>query len=247
MSSDYQRIVSLVPSLTELLIDLGLATRLVGRTRFCKHPLNKVRAIPIVGGTKNPRLDAIRQVDPDLVIANREENRPEDVRALADDFEIELTDIGTIEDALIAIHRLGKKLGAGDKARRLITQIQHRLDERPEEPELRTAYLIWKDPWMSVGADTYIHDVMKHWKLRNVFNHQNRYPQFKLDELSRYNPDLILLSSEPYPFEEKHLPRVEQACPGARVLLTEGEWFSWYGSHMKHAFGRLNVWRKAIS
>lgn len=247
MSSTYRRIVSLVPSLTELLIDLELEKKLVGRTRFCVHPEEKVTEIPIVGGTKNPRLDKIRQADPDLIIANKEENRPNDIQSLMDDFEVEVTEITTIEDALITIHRLGQKLKVAKQARSLISDIQNCLDERPDESELGTAYIIWKDPWMSVGRDTYIHDVLEHWNLPNVFNGRTRYPKLDLEELQRYNPDLVLLSSEPYPFKEKHLAQVEEACPAARVLLVEGEWFSWYGSHMKHAFERLNVWRKAIS
>ncbi|HKK45904.1 MAG TPA: helical backbone metal receptor [Balneolaceae bacterium] len=247
MPTDFQRIVSLVPSLTELLIYLGMEDRLVGRTRFCVHPKDKVKEIPIMGGTKNPRLDKIREANPDYIIANKEENRPQDIRKLMDDFEVNVTNIATIEEALIAIHELGKTLGVERKADRLIDQIQHYLDDRPDEPSLNTVYMIWKDPWMTVGGDTYIHDVMKHWQLDNVFGDRSRYPKIELSELQPYNPDLILLSSEPYPFKEKHLNQVEEFCPAARVLLVEGEWFSWYGSRMESAFARLNVWRKAIS
>ena len=244
---DYQKIISLVPSLTELLIDLGLKDRLAGRTRFCIHPADEVDDIPIMGGTKNPRLDKIKEAQPDLIIANKEENRPQDIKTLMDDFDVELTDIATIEDALIVIHNLGQKLNTADQAEKLITQIQSRLNDRPEEPELRTAYMIWKDPWMSIGHDTYIHDVMDHYNLTNVFGEKTRYPKFDLKELKQYHPDLILLSSEPYPFKEKHIATVEEVCPAARVLLVDGEWFSWYGSQMKHAFERLNIWRKAIT
>lgn len=241
-----KNIISLVPSLTELVIDLGLKEQLIGRTRFCVNPKGKVSDIPIMGGTKNPRLDKIREADPDYIIANKEENRPQDIKALMDKFEINVTEIATIEDALITIHQLGQTLEVKDEAERLISDIQQRLSERPDEPELRTAYMIWKDPWMSVGKDTYIHDVMTHWNLPNVFGDKTRYPKFELEELKAYNPDLILLSSEPYPFKEKHITQVEEVCPAARVLLVEGQWFSWYGSRMKHAFGRLNGWRRAI-
>lgn len=247
MASNYRRIISLVPSLTELLIDLELKDKLAGRTRFCVHPKEEVADIPIVGGTKNPRLDTISQADPDLIIANKEENRPTDIKTLMNDFEVEVTNIATIEDALITIHRLGQKLQVTERAGELISDIQDRLTDRPGEPELRTAYMIWKDPWMSIGGDTYIHDVLEHWNLPNIYGSRSRYPKLDLNELQSYNPDLVLLSSEPYPFREKHLAQVQEVCPAARVLLVEGEWFSWYGSHMKHAFGRLNVWRKAIS
>lgn len=247
MNKSPQRIISLVPSLTELVIDLGLEDKLVGRTRFCVNPKEKVEEIPIVGGTKNPRLDKIREINPDYIIANKEENRPQDIKKLMGDFEINVTDIATIEDALITIHELGQTLGKATEAEQLISDIQQRLDQRPDEPELSTAYMIWKDPWMTVGHDTYIHDVLEHWNLPNVFSDKKRYPNFNLKDLRKYNPDLILLSSEPYPFKEKHIAQVEEACPAARVLLVEGEWFSWYGSHMKHSFGRLNAWRRTIS
>lgn len=245
--SNYQRIISLVPSLTELVIDLGFKEQLVGRTRFCVNPAKEVTDIPIMGGTKNPRLGKIREANPDLIIANKEENRPQHIKPLMADFDVKVTEIGSIEDALITIHELGQILDAEEKAERLIDDIQQHLNRRPDERVLRTAYLIWKDPWMSVGGDTYIHDVMKHWQLSNIFEDKNRYPKFELGELKTYNPDLILLSSEPYPFKEKHIAQVEEACPAARTLLVEGQWFSWYGSRMKHAFGRLNGWRSVIA
>ncbi len=247
MATPPQRIISLVPSLTELVIDMGLQERLVGRTRFCVHPKEKVEEIPIIGGTKNPGLDKIRDLEPDYIIANKEENRPEDIEALASDFEVNVTEIATIEDALITIHELGKKFDTLEKAEKLISNIQEALEDRPRVSELNTAYLIWKDPWMTVGRDTYIHDIMDHWKLPNVFADKKRYPKISLDNLKRQNPDLILLSSEPYPFKEKHMAQIEEACPAARVLLVEGEWFSWYGSRMEHAFKRLNGWRKTIA
>jgi ABC-type Fe3+-hydroxamate transport system substrate-binding protein len=247
MATNKQKIISLVPSLTELVIDLGLEDQLVGRTRFCVHPKEKVEQIPIVGGTKNPRLDKIREINPDYIIANKEENRSQDIESLSEDFEVNVTEIATIDDALITIHELGQIFNKTEQAKKLITDIQQRFEERPEEPQLRTVYVIWKDPWMTVGGDTYIHDVLEHWNLPNVFGEKMRYPEFSLTDLKEYNPDLILLSSEPYPFKEKHLAQVEEVCPAARVLLVEGEWFSWYGSHMKHAFERLNGWRKTIA
>ena len=247
MSSTYQRIVSLVPSLTELLIDLGLKERIAGRTRFCVHPQDEVQDIPIIGGTKNPRLDKIGNLDPDYILANLEENRKEDVHELAENYHVKLTDISTIEDALITIHEIGAELGVADKAKHLTSDLINALEERPDEPPLQTAYFIWKDPWMTVGKDTYINDVMDHWNLLNVFREQTRYPKVTFYDVAERDPELILLSSEPYPFKEKHLAEVEEAFPQARVLLVEGEWFSWYGSHMLHSFKRLNVWRKAIA
>lgn len=247
MSYPYSRIISLVPSLTELIIDLGLGKQLAGRTRFCVHPKKQVADIPIIGGTKNPRVDKIIDLNPDIIIANKEENRKHHIEQLQKNHRVEVTDIGTIEEALFTIYDLGEKLGARQKAKTLIEKINQRLYQHPDEPALRTAYFIWKDPWMTVGGDTYIHDVMDHWNLQNIFAQHTRYPNIPLETLPDFKPELILLSSEPYPFKEKHLAEIQQVCPDTRVLLVEGEWFSWYGSGMLHAFERLNVWRKAIA
>lgn len=245
--ADFKKIVSLVPSLTELLIDLGLKDRLIGRTRFCVHPKEQVEDIPIMGGTKNPRLDKIKAAKPDYIVANKEENRKEHIEELRRDFRVNLTDISSIEDALITIHELGNELQAAEEALELTTAIHDVLEEIPDEPPLRTAYFIWKDPWMTAGSDTYIHNVMKHWNLENVFKGSNRYPKVTFYDIAEKDPELILLSSEPFPFKEKHLSEFEEAFPNTRTLLVEGEWFSWYGSHMLHSFKRLNVWRKAIA
>src|SRR5699024_2708561 len=179
----YQRIISLVPSLTELLVDLGLQEFIVGRTRFCVHPKEKVEDIPIIGGTKNPRLDRIKNLSHDYVLANKEENRKDDILELAQAHNVRLTDISTIEDALITIHELGKELGAAKRADQMVSQLTEMLENRPGEPLLRTAYFIWRDPWMTIGRDTYIHDVMKHWNLINIFEDQLRYPKVTLHDL----------------------------------------------------------------
>lgn len=243
----HQRIISLVPSLTELLVDLGLQESIVGRTRFCVHPRDKVENIPIIGGTKSPRLDKIARLNPDYILANKEENRKDDILELSRTHNVRLTDISTIEDALITIHELGKELGAAKQAGQMISRMTKTLENRPDEPPLRTAYFIWRDPWMTVGRDTYIHDVMQHWKLTNIFEDQLRYPHITLHSLADRNPELILLSSEPFPFKEEHVAEVRRALPDVRILLVDGEWFSWYGSRMLRSFNRLNVWRKAIA
>ncbi|WP_240596807.1 helical backbone metal receptor [Rhodohalobacter barkolensis] len=242
-----QKIVSLVPSLTELLFDLGLGKQVIGRTRFCIHPEGKVNQAEIMGGTKNPRLDKIQEAQPDLIIANKEENRKKDIEKLQSDFEVMVTDINTIEDALLTIHEIGKRCGAEEAAEELTSAIRKEYDNVPNEPLLSVAYLIWREPWMTIGSDTYIHSVLRRWKLENVFGDQTRYPKTSLDEIKNKQPDIILLSSEPYPFKEKHLKEIEQNCPDCRVLLVDGEWFSWYGSRMLPSFRKLNSFRKAIS
>lgn len=242
-----ESIISLVPSLTELLFDLGLGDRLAGRTRFCIHPEEKVESVPIVGGTKNPRLSKILDIKPDLVIVNREENRKEDVEKLTGSLDVMVTDINTIVDALLTIHDIGKRCGVAIEADGMIEKIKVELNNVPDEPQQSVAYIIWREPWMTVGHDTYIHSVLTHWKLENIFGDQTRYPKTTLNDLSKKAPDLILLSSEPYPFKDKHREEVEAACSDSRILMVDGEWFSWYGSRMLPSFKRLNSFRKAIS
>lgn len=242
------KIVSLVPSLTELLFDLGLSERIVGRTRFCIHPKESITDVPIVGGTKNPNLDKIRTIDPDLIIANKEENREEDIRQLQNEgYKVMVTEVGTIEEALFVIHDIGWTFGVQEKAKNLIQSIQDEMTKTEAFPEKRVAYLIWKDPWMSIGRDTYIHSVLEHYHLNNVFSDKTRYPKTTLHEISLKKPDLILLSSEPYPFKEKHIKEVGEACSGSDILLVNGEWFSWYGSRMLSSFRRLNRFRRALN
>jgi ABC-type Fe3+-hydroxamate transport system substrate-binding protein len=242
----YQRIISLVPSLTELLIDLGLTDQLIGRTRFCIHPEEKVEEIKIVGGTKNPNLEKIVELKPDFILANKEENRKEDIEMLDNYAEVRVTEIDSIQDAILEISSLGNHLGVMEEASALVDKISALLNQRPPANTLSVAYFIWKDPWMTVGNDTYIHDVLHKYNLNNVFGLQKRYPTTSLEELKKKQPDLILLSSEPYPFKEKHLEEIKSVCPEATVQLINGEWFSWYGSRMVESFSQLNKWRRSL-
>lgn len=242
----FQKIISLVPSLTELLIDLGLKDRLIGRTRFCIHPASQVKDILIIGGTKNPNLEKILKLKPDYILANSEENRKEDVLLLQAETHVKVTEINTIEDALLTIHQLGKDFEKQQRAASLIASIQQQLEDIPELPGVRASYLIWRNPWMVAGSDTYIHDVLSRWHLDNVFADQSRYPEITLDLLAKKRPELILLSSEPYPFKEQHVKEISQFCPDSHILLVEGEWFSWYGSRMLPSFRSLNKWRETI-
>ncbi|MDZ7717795.1 MAG: helical backbone metal receptor [Balneolaceae bacterium] len=172
----------------------------------------RLRQIPIVGGTKNPRLDKIREIKPDLIIANKEENRQEDVEELKRDFDLHVTEVGNINEALFTIHDIGWKCGVEEKAKEMIHNIQERMENVPDEKPMSAAYMIWRDPWMTVGGDTYIHSVMDHWKLENVYADKTRYPNISLEELSYKKPDVVLLSSEPYPFKETHIKEVSEYC-----------------------------------
>jgi len=242
----YNRIISLVPSLTQLVLDLGLKDRIVGRTRFCIHPEELVANIPIIGGTKNPNIDKILSLEPDYIIANHEENRKEDIELLQDKVKVNITKINTIKDAIEVINELGIDLNVLPKSQALVNSIQELLLKAPQVDHLKTAYFIWKDPWMVASKKTYIDSVLSHYKLENVFSDESRYPQVALDDLAKKSPNLILLSSEPYPFKEKHIAEIRNTCPDATILLINGEWFSWYGSGMLKAFKQLNTWRKDL-
>lgn len=242
----YKRIISLVPSLTELLVDLGAKERLAGRTRFCIYPSEIIGEIPHIGGTKSPDIYKILDLQPDLIIANKEENRKEDIEQLSEHAEVVLTEIDTIAHALDCIRELGIRLNISSKAEILTSTIQLLLDKAPEVEPVNTAYFIWKDPWMTIGNDTYIHDVMARYGLVNIYGNQTRYPEAGFEELASLNPELILLSSEPYPFKEKHILEIQKICPESTIKLVNGEWFSWYGSRMVPSFEELNTWRKQL-
>jgi ABC-type Fe3+-hydroxamate transport system substrate-binding protein len=243
----YQRIISLVPSLTELVLDLGVGKKLIGRTRFCIHPEELVVDIPIIGGTKTPNVDKILSLKPDYIIANHEENREEDVRILQSYSEVNVTKINSINDAINAICEIGGDIGLASNAQKLVDHIMTLLSTSPTFEPVKTAYFIWRDPWMVSGSNTYIDSVLSNYNLENVFSSRERYPEISLDELERNSPELILLSSEPYPFKEKHIKDIQKVCPNANIQLINGEWFSWYGSGMIKSFKNLNQWRNKIS
>jgi len=246
MPAEYpKRIVSLVPSLTEFLVDIGVGERLVGRTKFCIHPNDVVVAIPTYGGTKNPKIDAIIAAGADLVVMNREENRREDFEALSGHTNVLMTDILTVADALREMRRIGNTVGCEDASEKMCSQIETALPEMPDI-SVDVAYFIWRDPWMVAGRSTYINDVLMKFGMCNVFADMERYPEISLDELHLRNPSLILLSSEPFPFKLKHIMEIQSTLPDARVELVDGEWFSWYGSRMLPAFKSIDKWRKIL-
>jgi hypothetical protein len=234
-----KRIVSLVPSQTELLFDLGLDSRVAGITRFCVHPSEWFLSKPRIGGTKALDLEKIRSLDPDLIIANKEENVKEQVEELAKDYPVWVTDVNDLESALGMIRELGqlthsfeKAIQIADSVKLSFKQMRVRLSNvaRP-----RVAYLIWKDPYMTVGGDTFISSMLTEAGFINVFQDRLRYPEITVEDIRKQHCDAVLLSSEPYPFSEKHISSLAPELPGCRILLADGEMFSWYGSRMLKA------------
>jgi ABC-type Fe3+-hydroxamate transport system substrate-binding protein len=231
-----QRIISLVPSQTELLYDLGLDKETIGITRFCIHPESWYRTKSRIGGTKDLHLDKIKGLHPDLVIANKEENTREQVEEIRKFCPVWTSDVSKLTDALVMIRGIGQLTGKSDSANRLASDIETDLLALSGEFTLLTAaYLIWKDPYMTAGGDTFINEMMKICGLRNVFSHKLRYPEVTVEEINAVSPNVVLLSSEPYPFREKHIEPLERQLPGVKVFLADGEMFSWYGSRLLHS------------
>jgi ABC-type Fe3+-hydroxamate transport system substrate-binding protein len=232
-----QKIISLVPSQTELLYDLGLGTEVAGITKFCVHPQEWFRTKKRIGGTKNIRLQEIIALQPDLILANKEENIKEQIDELAGQFPVYVSDVGNYEEALKMIADTGILTYTQEQAADLISNIRTAFDQLSAQnyPPLRTAYLIWKDPYMTIGADTFIHSMMAKAGLVNIYADEDRYPQITPQALSEKKPELVLLSSEPYPFKQKHIDELKAFLPGAKIMLTDGEMFSWYGSRMLKA------------
>lgn len=225
------RIISTVPSITELLSDLGLENEVVGITKFCVHPHNWYRSKPRIGGTKTLDLAKINALSPDLIIANKEENTKEQIQALQDFTKVLVTDIKSPEDNLELITEIGQLTNKRLTAIKLRQEFQSALDNIPNPHEaIPAAYLIWKNPYMTIGTDTYIHAVMKKCGLHNIYSPKTRYPETTLLELKKLQPKVILLSSEPFPFNEKHVEEFSTYIPEATITLVDGEAFSWYGT-----------------
>lgn len=231
-----QRIVSLVPSQTELLCDLGLQDRIVGRTRFCIHPSDQLKNVPIVGGTKDFDPDKIMALQPDLILANKEENVKDPLLALRAQIPVWTSDVPDLAAALDMITDVGALTQTQVQSQALCERIRSAFASlKPLPPKPTVLYLIWRKPYMSVGQDTFIHAMLSQLGLHNITGHENRYPSLSPAEVQAANPALIFLSSEPYPFQEKHRAELQTLCPHAQILLVQGDYFSWYGSRLLEA------------
>ncbi len=225
------KIISLVPSITETLFDFGLnSNEIIGRTKFCIHPKNKVGEIVKIGGTKNLNIDKINALNPDLIIANKEENTKEQVEELIKNHKVWVTDIQTLEDNENFISALGEKVNQPQRASQINQKINQILTDNKISSPIKVAYLIWRKPYMSVGGDTFIHHILEVLGFENVFKNQTRYPEIKINDLQK--TDFVFLSSEPYPFSEKHIQELQEELPHIPIKLVDGEAFSWYGSHL---------------
>ena len=234
-SSYPKRIISLVPSQTELLFHLGLDKKVVGVTKFCIYPTDWKTRKTIIGGTKNLKMDLIKELNPDLIIANKEENDEDSLRKLMPIFPVWISDIKRLEDAFQMILSVGRITNTESTSFTWTEKIKKQfkiLSLLPKQPR-RVAYLIWNNPLMSVNQDTFIHSLLELNQWDNCFRDKlNRYPEITEEELVDSNPELVFLSSEPFPFKDKHIDRFKQLLPESRVVLVNGEYFSWYGSRL---------------
>lgn len=256
-----ERIVSLVPSQTELLFDLGLNKEVIGITKFCIHPTEWFRSKQRIGGTKTVNINLVKKLKPDLIIANKEENVKEQIEQLRQIAPVFVSDIDTLEKALEMIKSIGQLVGKQDTANELVTNIEKAFKQLiPVKQRLQTAYFIWKNPYMAAGGDTFIQDMLNYCGFANIFQNVNRYPEVFVEKClisnvqqlinnrisspdsdennvnpSTVNCQLLLLSSEPYPFKQKHIDELQLQLPDCKILLVDGEMFSWYGSRLLYA------------
>ncbi|MET3500054.1 ABC-type Fe3+-hydroxamate transport system substrate-binding protein [Mucilaginibacter sp. SG538B] len=230
-----KRIISIVPSQTELLFYLGLNVEVIGITKFCIHPADRFNSTTKVGGTKQLDVEKIRLLNPDLIIANKEENDRFQVEELMNICPVWISDIFDLESALQMIVCIGDMIGKPGQANVLCTEINGRFKGiKLPVTGLRVAYLIWRKPYMLSGRGTFIDSMLQTCGLNNVTEGE-RYPEIDTDALVAANPDLVFLSSEPYPFAKKHIEEFRALLPNAKIVLVDGEMFSWYGSRLLYA------------
>ena len=233
-----KRIISLVPSQTELLFDLGLNEEVVGITKFCIHPKEKFKSTTKIGGTKKLNIQKIIDLKPDLIIGNKEENLKEDIEALMKLFPVWMSDIYNLEDALEMITSIGEIVAQKDKALQIAQKTQENFDKLIEAvsqiSKKKVMYFIWKDPYMLAGKQTFIDEMLGYCNLENIIS-EKRYPIIEEADFNKFYPEVVLLSSEPFPFKEKHIQYFSQIWPNATVKLIDGEMFSWYGSRLLKA------------
>lgn len=241
-----KRIISLVPSQSELLWDFGLRDELVGITKFCIHPHTMFTSLERVGGTKQLNLEKIRALKPDLIIANKEENEQSQIEELQKEFNVWISDIYNLKDALQMIQLVGDIVNKAEAAHFLVEQISQTFKELKQH-QGSVLYLIWRDPYMAVGKDTFIGDMLQRMGLyfdtlkeRSTTDNYDRYPTLSIEDIKTLNPKFIFLSSEPYPFKENHIAELQQHVPDSKIVLVDGELFSWYGSRLLHSAAYFN-------
>ena len=235
-----RRIISLVPSQTELLFELNVGHRVIGITKFCVHPESWRATKTIVGGTKNFSIERIAELNPDLIIGNKEENDQGRIDALRKKFPVWMSDITSCEDALSMIESIGDLTDRHENAGAVCDRIRYAFRNLEKRTPHRVLYMIWRKPWMAAAQSTFINNMLETVGLRNCISDQERYPVLSADDIQSYRPNVVFLSSEPYPFRDVHIEEIRLIVPDAKIILVDGEMFSWYGSRMALAPGYFN-------
>lgn len=228
-----KRIISLVPSITELICYLKSANqKLLGRTKFCVHPKEQLNDVTDIGGTKNLHFDRIRELNSDLIIGNKEENTPKDIYTLKREFPVWMSDVNTVDASFQLIEDIGELLFSNEKAFGLVQSLKAQKKSWKVFNGQSVLYLIWKKPYMGVGSNAFIHDILLQCGLNNCLEREVRYPELTENQIIKLNPDFIFLSSEPFPFKEKDAHYFQNLMPNSKVIIANGELFSWYGSRL---------------
>jgi ABC-type Fe3+-hydroxamate transport system substrate-binding protein len=236
-----QRIISLVPSQTELLYDLGQEAKIIGITKFCVHPYHFKSTKKRVGGTKKVHYEKIRLLAPDIIICNKEENTQEIVTELSKICPVWITNIITIEDNFQMISDFGKLFNCRTEAQKWNDKLAYALTDFKnfikDKPVKKVAYFIWKNPYMVAGSDNFINELLKLNNFENTYTDKGRYPEIELEKMkAEANPEIVFLSSEPFPFKKEDGYEIEQFTNKAHTFIVDGEMFSWYGSRLLKAF-----------
>ena len=243
------RIISLVPSQTELLADLNLDNQVVGITKFCVHPKSWSKSKVKIGGTKNLNFNKITALNPNLIIANKEENRKEDILFLMEKYPVWVSDIRDFNSALVMINKIGEISQNKLKSKAIINDIKNSFSNLNlfNKTKNKVAYLIWERPIMTINRDTFINEMINVNGWINVFaEKKSRYPEISIDEIIDLSPDILFLSSEPFPYKNKHVEKYQNVLPNTKVVLVNGEFFSWYGSRLKLAAEYFNKLQKEL-
>ena len=245
------RIVCLVPSLTELLYDLGLENEVVGITKFCIHPTIAKQTKTIVGGTKSIKINTLKALNPDIILCNKEENTKEIVELCEKIAPTHVSDLFTLDDVKELISVYGTLFNKEKSALTILQKLEseyHKFQSYSiDKPILKVAYFIWKDPWMVAANNTFINHMLELNNYKNVFKNVMRYPEVTIENIQKdQNPEYIFLSSEPYPFQEKHRIELKKQVPNAHIILVDGELFSWYGSRLLKSFDYFKKLREQL-
>ncbi|HLX93987.1 MAG TPA: helical backbone metal receptor [Puia sp.] len=236
INSSPKKIVSTVPSQSELLYDLGLENEIAGVTAFCVHPAKLLIEKQKIGGTKKIDIQLVKQLDPDLVVAGKEENIKAQIEELGKYIPVWTSDVRTLKDAQSMINSLGEITGREEQALAIQNLILQGFERLATPLHRRSAaYLVWRKPYMAAGGDTFISDMMSRCGFMNIFKGFARYPSTSPAELQQMNPEVLLLPSEPFRFTTKHVDELHQELPGTQIILVNGEMFSWYGSRLIYA------------